>query len=191
MAGTNRLPQRSTRRPPAPVRYPLVDDPDRRNRLSPRFSDVLADAVRHDRAQQRAARRWSAEVLLERARLALVDPEGEAEAVAPLSEKRAAAAIVDAILERRRRPPLRVVGAGFELPARDTGRSAAILAGLVRAVQRAAEGNRNAVLFWAARRAIEHRLPTGMASSALEQAGLDAGLGESEVRSTLRSAARR
>jgi hypothetical protein len=65
--------------------------------------------------------------------------------------------------------------------------NSARLAGLVRAVQQAPEGRRNALLYWAGCRAAEAGAPQGWRGS-LEQAGRDAGLDAAEIADTLDSA---
>jgi hypothetical protein len=68
----------------------------------------------------------------------------------------------------------------------------AALDGLCRTVASAPVGNRNCTLHWAACRAAEHvdqgELDRAAAESALSEAALAAGLGEVEIRATLRSA---
>ena len=67
-----------------------------------------------------------------------------------------------------------------------------VLAGLTQTVAQAQQGNRNASLYWAACRAVEHvaagELDERHALDALSMAALEAGLGGVEVRATLESA---
>lgn len=83
-------------------------------------------------------------------------------------------------------PPARTVSPE---PRGDRG---ALLAGLVRSVERAQVGNRNCSLHWAACRTAEHAaagdLDPGEAHNALHAAALNVGLGEPEIEATLRSA---
>ena len=83
-------------------------------------------------------------------------------------------------------PPAQTVS---PVPRGDRG---ALLAGLVRSVERAQVGNRNCALHWAACRAVEHAaagdLDPGEAHNALHAAALNVGLGEPEIEATLRSA---
>jgi len=82
----------------------------------------------------------------------------------------------------RRPPPGPPLGHGGQQEAR--------LAGLLRVLQRAPEGRRNATLYWAGRRLAE-MLDQGAPDhwrEVLEQAGLAAGLEPAEVRATLASA---
>ena len=62
------------------------------------------------------------------------------------------------------------------------------LAGLARAVLQAPEGNRNGLLYWAMRRAIEDGIPASIAGSVLTRMAAGAGLGEREIRATIHSA---
>lgn len=70
-------------------------------------------------------------------------------------------------------------------PTDDPVRALDALAG---AVLDAGEGRRNAMLYWSMRRALEEGIPARIAASALARAGTAAGLGEREVRATIRSA---
>jgi hypothetical protein len=63
--------------------------------------------------------------------------------------------------------------------------------GLIRRVREAVEGERNNVLAWAAMTASEEGVPLQGALERLGQAGIDAGLGMDEVRTTVRSAYKR
>lgn len=62
------------------------------------------------------------------------------------------------------------------------------LAALARAVEKAPEGQRNSLLYWAMRRAIDDGIPSTVAGSVLGRMATSAGLGEREVASTVRSA---
>jgi len=62
------------------------------------------------------------------------------------------------------------------------------LAALASAVALAGAGRRNKLLYWAMRRAAEEGIATREAARTLARAGIEAGLDEREVRSTLRSA---
>lgn len=62
--------------------------------------------------------------------------------------------------------------------------------GLIRAVQDAQEGNRNAILFWAASRAAADRAPAAV-YSALAAAAHAIGLGAHEIQQTIKSAQRK
>jgi RepB DNA-primase from phage plasmid len=74
----------------------------------------------------------------------------------------------------------------------ETGDSSKVLAGLVRTVGEAQEGNRNAALYWAAMRVREHDdLDADAAIDALRGAALHAGLTEIEAERTVGSAERR
>jgi hypothetical protein len=88
---------------------------------------------------------------------------------------------------RRAAPPRRRTADHAPSPAR-------LLDGLAGVVRATAEGGRNHALFWAACRATEHvdagTLDEAQAFGELHQAGLDVGLPEHEVESTLRSARR-
>jgi hypothetical protein len=66
-------------------------------------------------------------------------------------------------------------------------RAVALVAGLYRVVAEAAEGERNALLFWAACRAAEHGVDRGAAAEILLTAALKAGLPEREARATIAS----
>jgi len=84
---------------------------------------------------------------------------------------------------------------GQEWPRRagrlSPSRAVALVAGLYRVVAEAAEGERNAVLYWAARRAAEHGVDKGAAAEILFSAALTAGLSEREARATIASGFRR
>ena len=80
------------------------------------------------------------------------------------------------------RPPVRPVTAN----ANEAGISA-----LVAKVSGAAEGNRNSILFWAAKRLAEKRMPAREIETILIPAALSAGLAELEARRTVASAVRR
>ena len=76
--------------------------------------------------------------------------------------------------------------------ARPTGhlspsRAVALVAGLYRVVAEAAQGERNAVLFWAACRAAEHGVDREAATEILLSAALKVGLPEREARATIAS----
>jgi len=60
--------------------------------------------------------------------------------------------------------------------ALDANEQVAALEALAQAVAGAHEGNRNAVLYWAARRAVEEGIPTQVAGRALARAAVAAGL---------------
>ena len=62
------------------------------------------------------------------------------------------------------------------------------LAALASAVALAGAGRRNKLLYWAMRRAAEEGIATLEAARTLARAGIESGLDEREVRSTLRSA---
>jgi hypothetical protein len=66
-------------------------------------------------------------------------------------------------------------------------RAVALMAGLHRVVAGAAEGDRNALLFWAACRAAEHGVDRDAANEILLAAALQAGLPEREARATIAS----
>jgi hypothetical protein len=66
-------------------------------------------------------------------------------------------------------------------------RAVALVAGLYRVVAEAAEGERNALLFWAACRAAEHGVDRHAAGEILLSAALRAGLPEREARTTIAS----
>ena len=66
-------------------------------------------------------------------------------------------------------------------------RAVALVAGLYRVVAEAAEGERNALLFWAACRAAEHGVDRDAAAEILLTAALRAGLPEREARATIAS----
>lgn len=66
-------------------------------------------------------------------------------------------------------------------------RAVALVAGLYRVVAEAAEGERNALLFWAACRVAEHRVDREAAGEILLTAAVQAGLPEYEARATLAS----
>ena len=66
-------------------------------------------------------------------------------------------------------------------------RAVALVAGLHRVVAEAREGERNAVLFWAACRAAEHGVDPDAAAEILLAAALQAGLPEREARATIAS----
>ena len=72
-------------------------------------------------------------------------------------------------------------------PRKQTPRSA-VFDGLVAAVRGAQVGNRNSVLFWAAKRLADRQLHTPEARELLRAAAGDAGLGEREIDQTLSSA---
>lgn len=59
---------------------------------------------------------------------------------------------------------------------------------LARFVARATEGTRNNLLYWAAMRAVEEGIPTGLAAAALGSAAADAGCERGEIEATLDSA---
>jgi len=59
---------------------------------------------------------------------------------------------------------------------------------LARAVAKTPPGNRNNVLYWAARRALEEGIPASAAAAALARAAGDAGCPPKETEATLRSA---
>ncbi len=80
------------------------------------------------------------------------------------------------------RPPVRPVTASA---------SEAGIAALGAKVAGAAEGNRNSILFWAAKRLAEKRMPAREIESMLLPAALSAGLAEIEARRTIASAAGR
>ena len=80
------------------------------------------------------------------------------------------------------RPPVRPVTASV---------SVAGIAALGAKVAGAAEGNRNSILFWAAKRLAENRMPAREIETLLLPAALSAGLAELEARRTLSSAAGR
>ncbi len=80
------------------------------------------------------------------------------------------------------RPPVRPVTASV---------SVAGIAALGAKVAGAAEGNRNSILFWAAKRLAENRMPAREIETLLLPAALSAGLAELEARRTIASAARR
>jgi hypothetical protein len=62
------------------------------------------------------------------------------------------------------------------------------LAGLARAVRAATEGQRNDLLYWAVRRAIDDGIPASVAGNVLGRMAIGAGLGETEVARTVDSA---
>ena len=62
------------------------------------------------------------------------------------------------------------------------------MADLARAVRDAAEGQRNKLLYWALRRAIECGIPDHVAGSVLSRMAVAAGLSEREVDATIGSA---
>jgi hypothetical protein len=66
-------------------------------------------------------------------------------------------------------------------------RAVALVAGLHRVVAEAPEGERNAVLFWAACRAAEHSVDPDAAAEILLAAAVKAGLAEREARATIKS----
>ncbi len=70
-------------------------------------------------------------------------------------------------------------------------RAVALVAGLHRVVAEAAEGDRNAVLFWASCRVAEHGVDRDAAAGILLAAALKAGLSEREARTTIASGFRR
>ena len=80
------------------------------------------------------------------------------------------------------RPPVRPVTASA---------SEAGIAALGAKVAGAAEGNRNSILFWAAKRLAEKRMPAREIENMLIPATLSAGLAELEARRTVASAVRR
>ena len=80
------------------------------------------------------------------------------------------------------RPPVRPVTASVS----DAG-----IAALGAKVAGAAEGNRNSILFWAAKRLAEKRMPAREIETLLLPAALSAGLAELEARRTVASAVRR
>jgi hypothetical protein len=59
---------------------------------------------------------------------------------------------------------------------------------LARTVARTGEGNRNNMLYWAARRAVEEGIPARATARAMSRAAADAGCTRREVEATLRSA---
>lgn len=66
-------------------------------------------------------------------------------------------------------------------------RAIALVAGLYRVVAEAAEGERNALLFWAACRAAEHGVDRHAAEEILLSAAVTAGLPEREAKATIAS----
>ncbi|MBF6604227.1 MAG: bifunctional DNA primase/polymerase [Chloroflexi bacterium] len=80
------------------------------------------------------------------------------------------------------------------LPRRPAARIASVAEGertltrLVGAVRAAGEGRRNSLLYWAVRRAVDEGVPSGLAGRVLARAALAAGLTESEIGATVRSA---
>ncbi len=76
-------------------------------------------------------------------------------------------------------------------PGRRSSDPAAALDALARAVRDQPAGNRNAVLFWAACRALEEGIRADIATAVLRRAALAAGLPDAESRATIRSALRR
>jgi hypothetical protein len=70
-------------------------------------------------------------------------------------------------------------------------RAVALVAGLYRVVTRAQEGERNALLFWAACRAAEHGVDRDAVAEILRSAAVKAGLPEREARATIASGFRR
>jgi len=68
---------------------------------------------------------------------------------------------------------------------------AAALDALACAVRDEREGNRNALLYWAACRALEEGIRADIAAEVLNRAALAAGLSRAETDATLRSALRR
>jgi hypothetical protein len=66
-------------------------------------------------------------------------------------------------------------------------RAVALVAGLYRVVAEASEGERNAMLFWAACRAADHGVDRKAAAEILLSAALKAGLPEREARATIAS----
>ncbi len=70
-------------------------------------------------------------------------------------------------------------------------RAVALVAGLYRVVAEAAEGERNATLFWAACRAAEHSVEPDAAAEILRSAAVKAGLPDHEACATITSGLRR
>jgi hypothetical protein len=82
---------------------------------------------------------------------------------------------------------------GVRRPARRNGggdprRQRRQLDALAHAIARAGMGRRNTILYWAMRRAEEEGIPAVDAARALGRSAIGAGLGEREVRATIRSA---
>ncbi len=162
-----------------------------------RAADAGGDAARQPQARERARRRREGD-----RRRADPAPAGHAQPQArpgtagpahPARGVRFAAGEVVGRLpdsEHYRRRP-RVSTGGQRLRAGSPRRDR-VLAGLTQTVAQAQQGNRNASLYWAACRAVEHvaagELDERHALDALSMAALEAGLGGVEVRATLESA---
>jgi len=89
------------------------------------------------------------------------------------------------LAELMRRPKVQTVQYAIDTPL--NGRR---LAGLVIAIARAAEGNRNATLYWASRRIADSAREGEFAAEALVAAAVRAGLPEIEARRTVQSGLR-
>jgi len=109
--------------------------------------------------------------------------------LAGIGEDETGVPLADAIRALREPAPRRAL---TTLAPAFSGHGTRLLAGLVAVVLSAPEGERNKTLFWAACRANEHgragRLDRTAAERALEAAGRRIGLGENEIRASIKSA---